>query len=442
MDFRDPLLRTLLTVAPVCDIELERFLTRARSQLIERAFAPEPATGDDALEFWCALASQCFINEYVYAQDESERTLAHQLRQSLEHSLNTSGEIMPLHVAAAGACFPLWTLPEASDLPKRTWAAPVKRLLTLHVEEPLEEAADKPSIPALTPIDDSISLAVQEQYEENPYPRWVATPASSPFASFGNYLRSALPWTDIRSQARDFLVAGCGTGQHAIDVARRTRDARVLAIDLSRTSLAYARRKTRAMEVPNIDYAQADILRIAGIGQTFDVIESGGVLHHLRDPFAGARALSALLRPGGFLFLGLYSERGRQGVAAARAFIAERGYRANADDIRRFRQDAISAGLPLGNLLTSPDFFSMSGCRDLFFHAKEHRMSLPEIAALLSECDLEFLGFHLDAQTLAQFRHRHSAADALLDLNLWDAFERDHPGTFGTMYQFWARKRS
>ena len=36
----------------------------------------------------------------------------------------------------------------------------------------------------------------------------------------------------------------------------------------------------------------------------------------------------------------------------------------------------------------------------------------------------------------------YTAADALLDLNLWDAFERDHPGTFGTMYQFWARKRS
>ena len=41
---------------------------------------------------------------------------------------------------------------------------------------------------------------------------------------------------------------------------------------------------------------------------------------------AGWRVLCGLLRPRAFMRIGLYSERGRADVAAARALIAERGY--------------------------------------------------------------------------------------------------------------------
>jgi len=75
---------------------------------------------------------------------------------------------------------------------------------------------------------------------------------------------------------------------------------RVLAIDLSLSSISYAKRKTQEMGIHNIEYAQADILKIGGITRTFDVIESVGVLHHLADPLAGWRTLVSRLRPGGF----------------------------------------------------------------------------------------------------------------------------------------------
>ena len=63
------------------------------------------------------------------------------------------------------------------------------------------------------------------------------------------------------------------------------------------------------------------------------------MLHHLADPQAGWRVLLSLLRPGGVMHIGLYSELARQDVVRARAFIAERGYGQTADDIRRCRQD-------------------------------------------------------------------------------------------------------
>jgi SAM-dependent methyltransferase len=322
----------------------------------------------------------------------------------------------------------------------------VQSLLIQQVQEPLEEAADRASIPALTVIENTVSRAVRQQYEENPYPRWIRMPPSRTFDTFDSYLRGVLPWSDFRYQSRgegcDILVAGCGTGQHAIDVALRSNDARVLAIDLSLASLAYARRKTRELNLSNIDYAQADILRAGSIGRAFDVIESGGVLHHLHDPLQGWRALLALLRPGGVMYVGLYSELARRSVVAVRAFIADRGYQRTADDIRRFRQDIVTAehGLSLGNILTSPDFFSASGCRDLFFNTQEHRLTIPQIKSFLDDNDLKFLGFQLDAQLLQQFRRQFPANDALTDLDCWHVFETGNPNAFSAMYHFWIQK--
>jgi tetratricopeptide (TPR) repeat protein/SAM-dependent methyltransferase len=444
----DPLLRALLETAPVCDLDLERFLTAARSAVLSEARAATLASSPDETElaFCCALARQCFINEYIFTFSAGEIEATRALKQSLLAALEDGEDIPPLWLAAIAAYIPLHSLPDAASLMTRPWPPAMQNLLIQQVQEPLQEVADHASIPALTVIEDTVSCAVRQQYEENPYPRWIRMPPSRTFDSFDSYLRGVLPWSDFRYQGRgercDILVAGCGTGHHAIDVALRSKDARVLAIDLSLASLAYARRKTRELGLTNIYYAQADILRTGPIGRTFDVIESGGVLHQLDDPMEGWHALLALLRPGGIMYLGLYSELARQSVVAVRSFIAARGYQRTADDIRRFRQDMVTAdhGLPLGNLLTSPDFFNASGCRDLFFNTQEHRLTLPQIKSFLDENNLKFLGFQLDAQLLQQFRRQFPAAEALTDLDCWHVFETNNPNAFSAMYHFWIQK--
>ena len=154
--------------------------------------------------------------------------------------------------------------------------------------------------------------------------------------------------------------------------------ARVLAVDLSLTSLGYAKRKALELGLTAIEFAQADLLELGTIGRSFDVVECSGVLHHLADPFAGWRVLLSLLRPGGFMMLGLYSEAARRGIVEARRRIAQWGYGASADDIRRCRQDLLdldkSPDLAIAN---ADDFFGVSSCRDLLFHAQEHGQSCP-----------------------------------------------------------------
>src|SRR4029077_12275077 len=138
-------------------------------------------------------------------------------------------------------------------------------------------------------IDDSVSLEVQQQYEENPYPRWTT---------------SLPPIGKSELEDADILIAGCGTGKHVLDIAQRRRQERILAIDISLSSLAYAKRKTREAGLHNVEYAQADILKLGTIERRFDHIEAVGVLHPLADPKAGWRLLLSLLRPDGTMHIG------------------------------------------------------------------------------------------------------------------------------------------
>ena len=184
---------------------------------------------------------------------------------------------------------------------------------------------------------------------------------------------------------------------HPVGTAQRFPDSSVLAVDLSLTSLAYAARKTHELGIGNIEYAQADILALGSLAERFDVIECAGVLHHLDDPLAGWRILCSLLRPDGVMRIGLYSELARRHVVRARELIAAEGFAPTPDGIRACRaailarqDDALLARVARGE-----DFYSLSGCRDLMFHVREHRFTLPRIAGLLADLGLAFIGFEL-----------------------------------------------
>jgi len=311
----------------------------------------------------------------------------------------------------------------------------------VQLREPLEEAGERTAIATLAPIKDSISLQVMRQYEENPYPRWTINPLTA-FAA--DLARGRTGPTAEQQAELDILIAGCGTGRHAVQIAQVYPNARLLAVDVSLTSLAYARRKTRELGLRNLEYAQADILELGSINRTFDSIESVGVLHHLAEPTAGWRVLVSLLRPDGRMRIGLYSDLARRLIVEARARIAAQGYSASAGDISRCRQDIIREAEHWKMLIGANDFYSMSGCRDLLFNVMEHRFTLPEIAAFLNDNDLSFLGFEpFDDPTVIEKFHKQflDAADEA-SLDQWHRFEEAHPETFCGMYVFTVGKNA
>ena len=444
----DFLLQAVLQAAPVSSIEFERFLIAARHALLDTATSeqrPDPSE-IAALPFYAALARQCFINEYIFDCDDSEGVAAAACRTRLLALLDANAAVPPLLLLAVAAYFPLYTLPEPGRLLAANQPGPVEGVLRQQVCEPLEERALRSGVERLTPITQGVSEAVREQYEQNPYPRWVKLPIPRAPLPFNAELRRTFPlarFTPLRDDSQpEILIAGCGTGSQSISTAQRFRGARVLAIDLSLSSIGYAMRKTQELGLTNIEHAHADILKLGDIARTFDIIGSGGVLHHLADPFAGWRTLLSRLRPGGFMHLGFYSELARRHVVAARKFIAARGYASTPDDIRRFRRElaAGDAGVEVQSLSRIPDFYSMSDCRDLAFHVQEHRLTLEQIGSFLAESGLQFIGFELDPCLLWRYRMRFTQDPAATNLRNWARFEADNPDTFVGMYQFWIQK--
>lgn len=442
----DELLLRLLENATVCDAELERWLTTLRANLLD-AVLREGAPDDQPLAFYSALARQCFINEYVFACSAAELSQIDQLKARLLAALDPGATIPALALMAVACYLPLNALPGAQALLSHPWPEPVRAVLLQQIEEPLQEELLRAGIPRLTTFDDEVSRQVQQQYEENPYPRWVRPSLFIQPVSLDERLHKLFPRSTFERLGErdplDVLIAGCGTGQHSTETARRYRHAQVLAIDLSSKSLAYAKRKTRDIGLTSIDYAQADIMQLGALGKSFDLIESVGVLHHLADPVAGWRILLSLLRPRGFMLLGFYSELARGPVVAARRVIAQQGYASTAQDIRRCRQDLMApdSAAELKPLATFRDFYGLSECRDLLFHVQEHRYTLPALKAILEELKLDFLGFNAEPATLNHYRARFPEDALATDLDNWHQYETANPQAFVGMYQFWVQKR-
>jgi SAM-dependent methyltransferase len=402
----DPLLQALLRRAVVNDEAVERALTGLRRDILLRR------AGDVPLPFLCALAQQCFNNEYAWWISAEESGALEELRPADECSLAIAAMYRPLH-----------------RLPGLELSAPpspaFEPLWRAQVLEPREEAELARRIEALTPVDDAASHAVRAMYEENPYPRWLT-------------MLHPRPQTLAEGAPRSILVAGGGTGQHPIQVALRYPESEVLAVDLSRASLAYATRMAARFGTANLSFRQADLLRLGQLARKFDLVESLGVLHHLRDPMEGWRVLAGLLADGGAMRIGLYSERARQPLEAARAHLASLGLDASAAGIRAARRALLDlpTGHPARQAAESDDFFSSSGCRDLLLHVQEHDFTPLRIADCLAELGLRFTGFDCPPPVRTKFLALAGGPAALNDLAAWDRFEAAHPQTFRGMYFF------
>ena len=338
----DTLFRRLLASAPIPDVGIELLLVQLRADLLRLADA-EPEALEDELGLAVALGRQSFLNEYVAYADAVEQQRLNALVAALDREDLGAGAGDAAKVAVLAAYRPLASTPLAARLQANPLPA-LADVLREQLAEPAEEAELRAALPVLKPPSDTTSLAVQTQYEENPYPRWTRCSLGEALP-FRKAIQSALPdlpTHEIPDLDRPrVLVAGCGTGLETMRVATTYRGASILAIDLSATSLAYAKRKTRAYGLAEVEHLQADILDLPTLQERFDLIDSFGVLHHMANPAQGLQVLAGLLRPDGVLFVGLYSEIGRRAVVEARAHNgAARRPSSVAPGLRRLRADA------------------------------------------------------------------------------------------------------
>ena len=435
-----PLLHHLMRICPLPELQFEKFFVAMRSLLLKNLERMKESR--ELTFFLTTLSIQCFINEYIYIESDEESRLIDKLQAKISQAVALSTQPENIEILCLAAYRPLHNYDWCRKLGSIAKFEEVKRRL---IEEPLQEKLIAKDIPMLGEISDNVSLKVRGQYEENPYPRWVSPGVSlkaKTIADVCDELELRLHFEDIRSvTAPLILIAGCGTGQQSVGTASRFSNCSVTAVDLSRASLAYAKRKSIELRLNNIDYLQADILNLHHMDEKFDIIESTGVLHHMNQPTLGWRVLVNLVKPGGLMRIGLYSELARQHVTNIRRKIAALGIGESEAEMKIFRQSlAESHDENDRRLATSSDFFSLSAMRDLIFHVHEHHYNLPQIEKCLDALGLKFSGFE-NADLISKFRGRFGNEVDIYDLSQWHQFEERFPNTFAGMYQFWCQKR-
>ena len=450
-----PLLLDYLRQVVNLDPPLERLLAAARAGRLREwtaageAEAAVRAAGSEG-RIAAAIAIQCFHNEYAwYASPEEEALLAAPAAR-LDRALAAGGSIDPDALAAdlllVSLYRPASALAGADRLasvgPER-WPPPVADLLGHSLHGPREELRIARELPSLAAVRDSTSRAVRAQYEENPYPRWLSLPPPGldpdPDPGLAETLARTYPDRLDRGPIEKVLVAGGGTGYEPLLAARQNPAAKVLSLDLSRRSLAYGARMARRLGIGNVRFLQGDLLDVDSLDERFDAILASGVLHHMADPEAGLRALAGVLRPGGAIRVGLYSEHARQLLTTARAVAEAAGRDGSPEGIRGFRRDVVDGDeTRLEGLLRSPDFYTVSSCRDLVFHVHERRFTIPKVGGALAGAGLRLLGFEASREARARYRRGFPGDPHLRSLESLAEFERAYPEAFAGMYLLWA----
>src|SRR4029453_8510031 len=298
---RDPVLLTLLQRTPALTPGLEILLARVRYGALRRVMARGdvealvPTMTALAIRGWHSGYALTLPLEPRHEGDlAQEAALVVELGRQLEQGEREVGDLV-----AAVTVYAAYAPPE----PKHLQAAlatgdPAVRFIEQNVTAPrLRQREIARALAPVTTMDPS-NAEVAGQYEEHPYPAWIGEPVDS--------VRLPLPVQSALGAGGpeailSVLVAGCGTGQHASVAARAWPRADILAIDISRTSLAYAIDQAPAEPRDRIHFELADLLEIEQLGRRFQVIETMGVLHHLADPEAGLQALTRVLEPGGII---------------------------------------------------------------------------------------------------------------------------------------------
>ena len=215
-----PLLHQLMRICPLPDLQLEELFVFLRQALLQHLNTINDSP--EVTNFLLTLSLQCFTNEYVYAETEVESALVDSLETKVAECLAQGSQPTITEVLCLAAYRPLHHYDWSDELQALEQFPEAQKRL---IDEPQAETVIAQSIPCLADVEDEISRKVKEQYEENPYPRWMkfgAAPKAKSVAEVCIEAELKLHSANIKSVvAPKILIAGCGTGMQSLGTASR-----------------------------------------------------------------------------------------------------------------------------------------------------------------------------------------------------------------------------
>lgn len=403
---------------------------------------------DSCPELLAAITGQCFNTEYIYEETAEETILVNRLYAEVQ-SDPLAADFMDF--AILGAYKPLWAVlaghapTELETLIQEAekWPSWIQVIWKAQFLAPCQEMYLKANLPSYTKIAKGASEQLERQYDAFPFPRWQAGTRARRRMALKDYLTNRFPNSTpkfIKAGAANMLFAGCGTGEEIIKYVSGLETENILAVDLSKTSLAHAQRRAHELGVPNIHFGHADILEFGALDACFDVIVCRNVLDHMLLPAEGLKALKQVAKSETIFSLSLFSERARKTVKAAHDLVMDKNLKPNYEGLRAFRTmvRCLPEGHTVKKLESNPQFYSASELNDLAFNIEEHCFTPAELQLLLLENGLHFIGFDFeDNSKKALYQQCFPDDIAMTNLTNWELLDNEYPDLFADGMNFW-----
>ena len=156
---------------------------------------------------------------------------------------------------------------------------------------------------------EDVTDKVKSFYEKTPFPNYDEFDNAESLIDkakkglFAKLLDDQIPF------GTRILECGCGTGQltNLLSIASRT----IIGTDICINSLKMAKEFKEANALKRAHFYQMNLFRPCFKPKSFDLVISNGVLHHTSDPFLGFKSISNLVKPNGYILIGLYHKYGR-----------------------------------------------------------------------------------------------------------------------------------
>ncbi len=234
------------------------------------------------------------------------------------------------------------------------------------------------SLPSAARIgtEDTVTHKVQDFYEDTPFPNYNSHDTLASFVRqasagvFAQLLRKQIPLNS------NVLEIGSGTGQLSNFLAATTMS-RYYATDVTLASLRFGQEFATKNNINGIRFIQMNLFVPAIRPSSMDLVISNGVLHHTHDTKKAFTSVARLVKPGGFILIGLYNQIGRLRTDLRRALV------------RIFGQGVLVLDPQLRKNL-SPDK-RRAWIRDQYFHPQERKHSISELMEWFDEANFSFV---------------------------------------------------
>lgn len=128
--------------------------------------------------------------------------------------------------------------------------------------------------------------------------------------SLDYHVGAIIRWRWLRRAVTPFLEqgalrvldAGSGNGDYAFRLASQHANATIHGVDVDGAHVAACQARLRAVPLPNLTFAQADLTESLGT-EMYDLIYNVDVLEHISDDRSALANLARALRPGGSLVI-------------------------------------------------------------------------------------------------------------------------------------------